>query len=62
MLFAEFAWGYATAKGEIGENTFAINMVKEMVHQMIALINSHLRYPDEYHTPLSRHVRSKISD
>jgi multimeric flavodoxin WrbA len=59
MSFAEFAWGYATEKGEIRKNSFAMNTTKEIVHQMIALINSNLRYPEEFDTPISRFVREK---
>jgi len=59
MFFTEYSFGYAQAKGAIKENTLAINMVKEMVHQMISLINSNLKYPDEFDAPLIRFVRRK---
>ena len=61
MFFAEFASGYAAGKGEIKKNTLAINTVKEMVHQMISLINANLKYPEEFHSPLPRFVREKHS-
>jgi multimeric flavodoxin WrbA len=61
MFFAEFASGYAAGKGEIKKNTLAINTVKEMVHQMISLINANLKYPEEFHSPLPRFVREKYS-
>ncbi|MFC1533364.1 flavodoxin family protein [Thermodesulfobacteriota bacterium] len=61
MFFAEFASGYATAKGEITKNTYAINATKEMVHQMIALIKANLEYPEEFHSPLPRFVREKYN-
>ena len=61
MFFAEFASGYAAGKGEIKKNTLAINTVKEMVHQMISLINANLNYPEEFHSPLPRFVREKYS-
>lgn len=59
MFFAEFASDYAAGKGEIKKNTLAINTVKEMVHQMISLINANLKYPEEFHSPLPRFVREK---
>ena len=61
MFFAEFASGYAQAKGEIKKNSYALNVVKEMVHQMIALIQANLNYPEEFHSPLPRFVREKYS-
>ena len=59
MFFAEFAWGYAQGKGEIKKNAFAMNAAKEMMHQMISLINADLKYPEEFDTPLLRFVRKK---
>ena len=59
MFFAEFASAYAHEKGEIKKNTFAINTVKEMVHQMISLINANLKYPEEFDIPMPRFVRKK---
>ena len=61
MFFAEFASGYAAGKGEIKKNTLAINTVKEMVHQMISLINANLKYPEEFDIPLLRFVKNKYS-
>jgi multimeric flavodoxin WrbA len=59
MFFAEFASGYAREKGEIKKNTFAINTVKEMVHQMISLIDANLKFPKEFDMPMHRFVRNK---
>lgn len=59
MFFAEFAFGYAREKGEIKKNAFAINMAKEMVHQMISLINANLKFPEEFDMPMHRFVRNK---
>ncbi len=59
MFFAEFASGYAAGKGEIEKNLYAVNAVKEMVHQMISLIQANLKYPEEFHSPLPRFVREK---
>ncbi|NIS62284.1 MAG: flavodoxin family protein [Proteobacteria bacterium] len=59
MFFAEFAFGYAREKGEIKKNAFAINMAKEMVHQMISLINANLRFPQEFDVPMHRFLRGK---
>ena len=59
MFFAEFAWGYASAKGEIKKNDLATNMAIEMVHQMISLINANLKYPEEFDVPIPRLVRKK---
>jgi len=59
MFFAEFAWGYASAKGEIKENDLATNMAIEMFHQMISLINANLKYPEEFDAPIGRLIRKK---
>jgi len=59
MFLAEFAWGYASTKGEIKKNTLAINMTLEMVHQMMALVNANLKYPDEFDAPILRLVKEK---
>jgi len=59
MFSAELANAYAREKGEIKKNTLAQNMVKEMVHQMISLINADLKYPEEFDVPLPRFVRKK---
>lgn len=59
MFFAEFASGYASAKGEIKENAHAVNSVKEMVRQMTAMMQAGLKFPAEFHSPLGRFVREK---
>lgn len=61
MFFTEFAWGYAHAKGEIKENASALNMAKELVRQMISLINSDHKFPEEFKVPLPRFVKEKYS-
>jgi multimeric flavodoxin WrbA len=59
MFFAEFASGYASAKGEIANNSYAVNATKEMVHQVMGLIKADLKYPEEFHSPLPRFVKAK---
>jgi multimeric flavodoxin WrbA len=59
MFFAEFASGYARAKGEIQKIAYPVNAAKEMVHQMIGLIEGNLKYPQDFHSPLIRFVREK---
>jgi len=61
MFFAEFVSGYAGDKGEIRKNLYALNSAKEMAHQVIALIRSNLKYPQEFDTPLPRFVRNKYA-
>jgi hypothetical protein len=61
MFFAEYASGYASGKGEIKKNALAINMVKEMVHQMISMVKSNLKYPEEFDVPMPRFVKNKYS-
>jgi hypothetical protein len=61
MFAAEFTWGYAGEKGAIKKDTFAINMAKTMVHQMQALFQANLKYPEEFDMPLHRLVREKLS-
>jgi hypothetical protein len=38
-----------------------MNMVKEMVHQMLSLVNANLKYPEEFDMPLQRFVRNKYA-
>jgi multimeric flavodoxin WrbA len=59
MFFPEFAWGYAQEKGEIKKNALAMKGAKEMMRQMISLINADLKYPGEFDTPILRFVRKK---
>jgi multimeric flavodoxin WrbA len=59
MFAAEFTWGYAAEKGAIRNDVSAINMAKEMVHQMLALYKADLKYPEEFDVPLHRLVREK---
>ena len=61
MFFAEFAHGYAGQKGEIKKNPLAINMAREMAHQMVGLLRANLKYPEEFDAPLARSVREKYS-
>ncbi len=61
MFFVEFASGYALEKGEIKNNTLAINMVREMVYQIISLIRANLKYPEEFDAPMIRFVRKKYN-
>jgi multimeric flavodoxin WrbA len=59
MFFAEFASGYASAKGEIANNSYAVSATKEMVHQVMGLIKADMKYPEEFDSPLPRFVRAK---
>jgi multimeric flavodoxin WrbA len=59
MFAAEFAWGYAAEKGAIRKDTFAQNMAKEMINQMVSLFESNLHYPEGFPVPLHRVVREK---
>ncbi len=59
MFAAEFTWGYAAEKGAIKNDTMAINMAKEMVHQMHALFRANLKYPEGFDMPLHRLVYEK---
>jgi multimeric flavodoxin WrbA len=61
MLLTEYAYGYATKKGEIVNNDIATNMAREMVNQMISLIKSNFKFPKEFTQSLPRHVRKKYS-
>jgi multimeric flavodoxin WrbA len=59
MFAAEFAWGYAGAKGDILKDEFAKKMSEEMVLQMHGLYNAKLVYPKDFKHPLHRHVMEK---
>ena len=61
MFSSEFASGYAGEKGAIAKDHYAVNAAKEMVHQMVSLIQSDLKYPEEFSSPLPRYVRDKYS-
>jgi len=61
MFFAEFASGYAGERGEIKKNGYALQSAKEMARQVVALIQSHLTYPQEFDTPLHRFIRNKYA-
>jgi len=61
MFFAESAQGYATEKGDIKKNALAINLTREMVRQMISLIQANLRFPEEFDLPLARFTRKKYN-
>lgn len=61
MFAAEFAWGYAGEKGAIMRDEFAVNLTKTMVHQMEALFHAHLKYPEEFDSPIHRLVQEKRS-
>ena len=62
MFAAEFAWGYAGAKGDILKDEYAKKMSEEMVLQMKALFDSNLIYPKEFRHPLHRHVMEKYKN
>jgi multimeric flavodoxin WrbA len=59
MFFTEFAWGYARAKGEVKDNAYAVNLAKEMVRQMTAIINANLKFPAEFDRPMLQSVRDR---
>ena len=61
MFSSEFASGYAGEKGAIEKDKYAANAAKEMVSQMISLIQSDLKFPEEFGSPLPRYVRDKYS-
>jgi hypothetical protein len=59
MFFAEFAWGYAREKGEIKQDRYAHSIVTEMTHQVIQLIGSKLKFPEQFSAPLYRYAKDK---
>ena len=61
MFYAEYAYGYASEKGAIKRKASALHMSREMVRQMIGLINAGLKYPEEFDTPLWRYVEKKYN-
>ncbi len=61
MFFAEFASGYAREKGVIRNNAIAINTAKEMIRQMISLVNANIKFPEEFDAPILRFVKNKYS-
>ena len=59
MFSAEFAHAYARGKGEVKKHAMAINLTKEMIRQMILLIQADLKYPQEFDQPINRYVTKK---
>ena len=59
MFFAETVTGFASAKGAIKENKETILSVKEMVDQMIRMIQAGLKHPEAFDLPLQRYVKKK---
>lgn len=59
MFAAEFTWGYAGEKGAIKQDASAIGMARAMVHQMRALSQANLKYPEEFDMPLHRIARER---
>ena len=59
MFPAEFAYGYSFDKGGIKKNKNAVHSAGEMVRQMISLGQAGLKFPEEFGSPLLRHVREK---
>lgn len=60
MFATEFVWGQAREKGEIRKDLFAMNMAKEMAHQMISLISGNLQFPEKFDIPMHKIVAKKL--
>jgi hypothetical protein len=50
---------YAGEKGAIKNDASAMMMAKAMVHQMRALFQANLKYPEEFDMPLHRLIHEK---
>ncbi len=61
MFFAEMVNGYASAKGAIIEDKYTILQVKELVRQMVLMIQAGLKHPEVFDLPLHRFVKKKYS-
>jgi multimeric flavodoxin WrbA len=61
MFFAESVTAYASGKGDIKNNQFATMAAKEIACQMVAIIKTQSKYPEEYHLPLHRFVKDKYN-
>ena len=59
MFFTESVTGFASAKGAIKKSESTILSVKEMISQMVSMIQAGLKYPEEFHLPLHRYVKEK---
>ena len=60
MFATEFVWGQAREKGDIKKDVFAMNMAEEMARQMISLISSGLKFPEEFDVPMHRIVTRRL--
>jgi multimeric flavodoxin WrbA len=59
MFFAETVTGFASAKGAIKESESTILSVKEMISQMVLMIQAGLKHPEAFDLPLHRYVKKK---
>lgn len=54
MLPADYAFGFARAKGDVRKDRFAMKSSEELGKQVVSLIKQQFRYPEEYGKPLYR--------
>ena len=59
MLIADYAFGFALAKGDVRKDKFAMKSSEELGKQVVSLINKQFRYPEEYDRPLYRVCREQ---
>lgn len=59
MFSADYAAGYASVKGEVRKDDYAMKSAEELGKQIVTLIKQQLRWPQEYKKPLYRFIKDK---
>ncbi len=59
MFPADYAVGYASVKGEVRKDDYAMKSAEELGKQIVALIKQQLRWPQEYKKHLYRFIKDK---
>lgn len=59
MLPGDCAVGFASEKGEVRKDDYAMKSSEELGKQVVSLIKQQLRWPEEYRKPLYRVCRDK---
>ena len=59
MFSADCAVGYASVKGEVKKDDYAMKSAEELGKQMVALIKQQWRWPEEYNKSMYRRVADK---
>ena len=59
MLLADHVYGFASAKGDIRKDSYAMKGSEEMGRQVVSLVKQQFRWPEEYRMPLFRFCKER---